>query len=148
MYNDPQFWRVVNPYNENLKMISLGILFNIGQDLLLLVKQKLGEYQIIDWLYCFLLNDKMENTPFIFYHRFHTLKDVVDKTDKINYLVKYLMEEWYNKDCEVYESHKSVQNLYYGYWSFEAGAVAKILRLNDSKLKGVPYYPYDLVHYG
>ena len=128
-------------------MISLGILFNIGQDLLLLVKQKLVEYQIIDWLYCFLLNDKMENTPFIFYHRFHTLKDVVDKTDKINYLVKYLMDEWYNKDCEVYESHKSVQNLYYGYWSFEAGAVAKILRLNDSKLKGVPYYPYDLVHY-
>ena len=57
------------------------------------------------------------------------------------------MEEWYNKDCEVYESHKSVQSLYYGYWSFEAGAVAKILRLNDSKLKGVPYYPYDLVHY-
>lgn len=135
-------------YNENLKMISLGILFNIGQDLLLLVKQKLVEYQIIDWLYCFLLNYKMENTPFIFYHRFHTLKDVVEKTDKINFLVKYLMEEWYNKDCEVYESHKSVQSLYYGYWSFEAGAVAKILRLNDSKLKGVPYYPYDLVHYG
>ena len=90
----------------------------------------------------------MRNTPFIFYHRFYTLKDVVEKTDKINFLVKYLMEEWYNKDCEVYESHKSVQSLYYGYWSFEAGAVAKILRLNDSKLKGVPYYPYDLVHYG
>lgn len=93
-------------------MISLGILFNIGQDLLLLVKQKLVEYQIIDWLYCFLFNDKMGNTPFIFYHRFYTLKDVVEKTDKINFLVKYLMEEWYNKDCEVYESHKSVQSLY------------------------------------
>ena len=43
----------------------------------------------------------MRNTPFIFYHRFYTLKDVVEKTDKINFLVKYLMEEWYNKDCEV-----------------------------------------------
>ncbi|MDD7379168.1 MAG: DUF1911 domain-containing protein [Lachnospiraceae bacterium] len=36
---------------------------------------------------------------------------------------------------------------YYGYWSFEAGAIAKILNLDDSSLKDVPYYPYDLVHY-
>ena len=39
------------------------------------------------------------------------------------------------------------EKLYYGYWSFEAGAIAKILNLDDSNLKNVPYYPYDLVHY-
>ena len=33
----------LNAYNENLKMISLGILFNIEQDLILLVKKKLIE---------------------------------------------------------------------------------------------------------
>ena len=26
-------------------------------------------------------------------------------------------------------------------------AIAKILNLDDSNLKDVPYYPYDLVHY-
>ena len=45
------------------------------------------------------------------------------------------------------DSHKSSENVYYGYWSFEAGAIAKILNLDDSSLKDVPYYPYDLVHY-
>ena len=43
--------------------------------------------------------------------------------------------------------HKAKEKLYYGYWSFEAGAIAKILNLDDSNLKNVPYYPYDLVHY-
>ena len=137
----------LNAYNENLKMISLGILFNIEQDLLLLVKKKLIENNINDWLYDFLLNDKKENTPLLFSQRFHSLKETVDNTNKDNSLEKYLKEEWYNKDCEVFEAHKSIQRIYYGYWSFEAGAVAKILQLDDSSLKDVPYYPYDLVHY-
>ena len=43
--------------------------------------------------------------------------------------------------------HKSDRDLYYGYWSFDAGAIAKILELDDTALKDVSYYPYDLVHY-
>ena len=136
-----------NAYNENLKMISLGILFNIEQDFLLLVKKKLIENNINDWLYDFLLNEKKENTPLLFSQRFHFLKETVDTANKDNSLEKYLKEEWYNKDCEVFEAHKSTQRIYYGYWCFEAGAVAKILHLDDSSLKDVPYYPYDLVHY-
>lgn len=62
-------------------------------------------------------------------------------------LEKAEIKDWYNEDCGCYETHKSKQNIYYGYWSFEAGAIAKILNLDDSRLKDVPYYPYDLVHY-
>ena len=29
---------------------------------------------------------------------------------------------------------------------FESGAMVKVLGLDDSELKDVPYYPYDLVH--
>ncbi|WP_081773729.1 PoNe immunity protein domain-containing protein [Treponema sp. C6A8] len=29
----------------------------------------------------------------------------------------------------------------------DIGTIAKILGIDDSKLKDVPYYPYDLVHY-
>ncbi len=46
-----------------------------------------------------------------------------------------------------YDIHKTKEKLYYGYWSFETGAIAKILNLDDSSLKDVSYYPYDLVHY-
>ena len=46
-----------------------------------------------------------------------------------------------------FDNHKNQQKLYYGYWSFESGAIAKILQLDDSSLKDAPYYPYDMVHY-
>ncbi len=29
----------------------------------------------------------------------------------------------------------------------ESGAIAKILKLDDSSLKNTLYYPYDMVHY-
>lgn len=29
----------------------------------------------------------------------------------------------------------------------DIGTIAKILGIDDSGLKNVPYYPYDLVHY-
>ena len=56
---------------------------------------------------------------------------------------------WYvgHKNMGWYDIHKAKEKLYYGYWSFEAGAIAKILNLDDSNLKDVQYYPYDLVHY-
>ena len=78
---------------------------------------------------------------------FQIMKELVKERDKSDLLEKYLKEDWYNKEYECYEAHKSDQNIYYGYWSFEAGAIAKILNLDDSNLKDVPYYPYDLVHY-
>ena len=62
---------------------------------------------------------------------------------------EYLEKYWYvgHKNMGWYDIHKAKEKLYYGYWSFEAGAIAKILNLDDSNLKNVPYYPYDLVHY-
>ena len=51
--------------------------------------------------------------------------------------MKKYLKGWYNTDCEVFEAHKS----------FEAGAAVKILGIDDSGLKDIPYYPYDLVHY-
>jgi hypothetical protein len=35
----------------------------------------------------------------------------------------------------------------FGYWSFENGALVKILGLDDSSLKEVQYYLYDMVHW-
>ena len=44
--------------------------------------------------------------------------------------------------------NKSKQNIYYGYWSFEAGAIDKNYRkINDTQLSDTQYYPYDMVHY-
>lgn len=61
-------------------------------------------------------------------------------------LQQYLAGIWYqdHRDASWYDSHKSSANTYAGYWSFEAGAIAKIYGVQDSR--EWPYYPYDLVH--
>ncbi|MFJ1118057.1 PoNe immunity protein domain-containing protein, partial [Bacillus thuringiensis] len=51
----------------------------------------------------------------------------------------HLEEAWY-------DAHENKHDNYSGYWSFESGAIAKILKLDDSTLKDSSYYPYDMVH--
>ena len=136
-------------YNENLKMLSLAVLFEIEENLIALTKRKMKEKEVKDWLLLFLIGEEQPDLPLLFPDRFQMMKALVEekKTDKPRLLAKYLKENWYNEKCDCYEVHKSSQNIYYGYWSFEAGAIAKILNLDDSNLKDVPYYPYELVHY-
>lgn len=139
-------------YNKNLKMISLGVLFGADTGFAKKVKMMLEKSEINDWLLCYLLDSlddeqKERGKELLFPKSFSNLQSVVFKEGKIQILKEYLSNDWYNEDCGCYEAHKSKQNIYYGYWSFEAGAVAKILNIDDSSLKDVPYYPYDLVHY-
>ncbi|WP_157908965.1 DUF1911 domain-containing protein [Capnocytophaga canimorsus] len=83
------------------------------------------------------------------------LKEVIDlandnqKEKATQRLKKYLDKEWYkgHSDTGWYNSHKSKHNIYTGYWSFESGALVKILGLDDTLLKDQKYYPYDMVHW-
>ena len=139
-------------YNKNLKMISLGVLFGADISFTRKVKKMLEKAEINDWLLYYLLDslddEQMERgKEMLFPKSFSNLQKAVFQEGKIQILKEYLSNDWYNEDCGCYEAHKSKQNIYYGYWSFEAGAIAKILNLDDSSLKDVPYYPYDLVHY-
>lgn len=66
-----------------------------------------------------------------------------------NEQLKAFMKQWYKKmgDTYWYNNHKSRQDTYFGYWCFEAAAVAKILNIDDSELKDHPNYPYDARHF-
>jgi hypothetical protein len=63
---------------------------------------------------------------------------------------RYLDKEWYKGHNEspwhdlhlVNEVHR-----YFGYWAWEAAAIAKIKNIDDSDLKDQLYYPYDAVHW-
>jgi len=139
-------------YNKNLKMISLGVLFDADRIFATQIREMLGKAGINDWLFHFLLDSwDHEQTSgdceLLFPKSFSRLQKVTSAEDKVEVLKKYLSDDWYHKDCGCYEAHKSKQNIYYGYWSFEAGAVSRILNVDDSSLKDAPYYPYDLVHY-
>lgn len=138
-------------YNKALKMISLAALFEIDKIHVKRMKDMLKKSDVHDWVFDFILNSlNNEQTEvsekLLFPKHLSTLQKVVLEENKTELLKKYL-SKWYNGDCGCYGAHKSKQNIYYGYWSFEAGAIAKILNLDDSSLKNAKYYPYDLVHY-
>ena len=60
------------------------------------------------------------------------------------------MRGWYkgSVDSAWYGTHELVNKYqYYGYWCFEAGAIAKRLQLDDNDLQNEQYYPYDMVHF-
>jgi len=136
-----------NAYNENLRMISLSVLFGVDDGTQTMVKRNVIDNKVEDWLINFLLGDNQSDSELLFPSRFHTLKEVMASTNQIELLKRYLQNEWYNKDFDCFEAHKDKQKIYYGYWCFESGAIAKLLNLDDSILKDELYYPYDLVHF-
>ena len=146
-----EVWEPDN-YNKNLKMISLGVLFEGDIVLVKEMKAMLKAANIDDWLLSFLLcswmGSEMENkdVDLIFPKDFSLLQKAAQTHNRREYLQEYL-SCWYREDCGCYGAHKSSQKIYYGYWSFEAGAAAKILNIDDTGMDHMPCYPYDLVHY-
>lgn len=138
-------------YNKALRMVSLAALFGIGKARVKGMKMMLEKSDIHDWVFDFILNSldgeqAGVSGKLLFPKHLSTLQKAASEDNKTQLLKKYL-SKWYNGDCGCYGAHKSTQDIYYGYWSFEAGAIAKILGIDDSSLKNAKYYPYDLVHY-
>ena len=84
---------------------------------------------------------------------YRTLLDAIDAEDKqsaANLLSQYC-KIWYPafKSCPWHNSHLSItstEGAYFGYWAFEAGAVAYLYGIDDSQINHM-VYPKDLVAY-
>ena len=133
-----------NTYNLNLNIVSLMRLFDKDfTD----VESIFNDNKIDDWLLDFIINpnaDLFEKK--LLWKEFKILKDSVYNADK-DLLIQYINKGWYNQDCGCWNLHNSKEDIYYGYWCFEAGAVAKRLGFLDDDLKNEQYYPYDMVHF-
>lgn len=135
---------------------SLFILLEVKEDIIKSFDDIIISYNIKDALLNFFRN--YINTQrfsmddfFIPKNPYPLLKEIIRSDNKKELIISYIRKEWYKgpaNSCQYWhDSHKSMNNTYFGYWSFEAGAIAKILGIDDSDLKDEPYYPYDLVHY-
>jgi len=151
-------WRQRNGYVQMVWMLSIGIMLEIEQEefnkLVEIVKSDDPKDYLIDFLIQYRNSSwGKQSTNFKHEKPYKSIIDIVslaqtDKQKAIEKLQKYLQKEWYkgHKDCGWYDSHKSKWNIHSGYWSFESGALVKILGLDDSILKDQQYYPYDMVH--
>ena len=141
-------------YEKSLWFISIGILLG-EKESLQEIRKTFEKNKINDWLFNFLLYFNGNNIDQISgelhgHKKYQSLKKAICTLDR-NQLIHYLEKEWYPgfKDFGWYDSHKNTKrghNLYFGYWCFEAGAIVKLLKWDDSDLKEQQYYPYDLVH--
>ena len=148
-------WEPRESYFDLIKVLSLAVLLDVKAENGL-IRELIGKirnagYQdyLVDLLVGALDPSYESRCPgFRRKNTYQPLKDVVEDAaaDAVERLKDYLDNQWYgiHKECAWYGSHKT--ELYYGYWSFEAGAVVKILGLDDAALRDQKYYPYDLVH--
>lgn len=152
-------WEIEYGYIELIRVLSLSVLLNINKtnSYLELLEKKIKDACLNDYLINYLIiniddNWELNSKEFHFKGIYEPIRNIIDeknKTISVEMLKKYLTEQWYeiHSECAWYNSHNSKQNTYYGYWAYEAGAISKILKLNDEELKEQQYYPYDLVHF-
>lgn len=151
-----QAWSMGQGYIELIRILSLGVLLRIDKSQMKTLENKIRQENLNDYFVNFLLkaiNKEWEMTTqkFVFPNLYESVKSIIEakeNQERIFLLKDYLENKWYRIHNETawHNSHLSDQNTYYGYWAYEAGAVAKILDLEDGALKEQRYYPFDLVH--
>ena len=150
-------------YEDGLLLLSLGILLNSDFKLFEALAVKVQEDGKNDWLYNYLINSRISNVEYknckiLWPSIYLPLRKIVEESqNKPADMCKYLSKTWYksHKDSPWYNTHLREKDdkfdydksTYRGYWSFESGAVAKLLGFDDLALKDTHYYPYDLVHW-
>ena len=141
-------------YVDLIWYISLGVLFKINEEeveqLERMISQKFSDDKLVCYLMKYLKDNYQDGKTYFMKNPYENLdilisSDVYNLGDYMNnYLTKWYkahsFESWYN-------SHNREDNLYFGYWSFELGAIIKIKGLNNEEFKDINYYPYDLVEY-
>jgi hypothetical protein len=138
-------------YEDNLCFASLAYLLGLDGAALAKIREKLMESDTYDYLIDFVLSGagiEYDDSKISFPRHYKNLVKSIAENDR-EALIKYI-RGWYkgSRSSSWYDTHKITDdNLYYGYWCFEAGAVAKRLGLADDDLQNEQYYPYDLVHF-
>ena len=152
-------WRKINGYVQMVWMLSIGIMLDVKDEEFTRLAEIVARDNPNDYLVDFLIHYRIpsweiKSDTFMWKSPYQSTKEIIalGKTDRaagLERLKKYLSKEWYRGHSSAgwHDSHKSKWNIHSGYWSFESGALVKILGLDDSTLKGAKYYPYDMVHW-
>ncbi len=143
---------VLSAYDEMIGMLSLGYLLNIDENTFKKLIEVIDRDHVKDYLFEFIIRAKIKDRIPIAsesyeysWKLFGKLRQAIIEPDKLKaqLLVKeFITKDWYkeHKNAAWYNSHKSIHNTYFGYWSFETAAVVKIMGLDDSSFKDCIYY--------
>lgn len=142
-------------YDKTLQIVSLMVLLRVPEEMFSKVSIMYNNSdKYSDWLLEYLLTNRKDDRTALKSELWDTksfaeLKSMIEENRVSSSSIKKYLSRWYShgRSCGWYDSHKSKANAYAGYWSFEAGAIAKIFGIDDESIKDHKYYPYDLVHF-
>ncbi|MGN7723319.1 PoNe immunity protein domain-containing protein [Chitinophaga sp. 22620] len=142
-------------YSQLLSMVAMGVLLDTKAELRNL-GNKLARVGYKDYLMNYLLryaDPNYELPETLLWPEDESCRKLMEitksgKAEAAAGLYEYLQKTYYTRDNleDDYNAHKRADRSYTGYWSFESAAIAKVMNLDDAKLKGNPYYPYDMLH--
>ena len=147
-------WQSNSGYDAMLWSLSIGILLDIDEvtfdQLVDLVKKDDPEDYLIDYLIQFRHPEWKIRINYNFPRPYGFTRKIIEEENSekaVSLLKEYLTKKWYQGCREEgwYDLHKENIDNYYGYWSFESGALCKIKGLDYKQLEGLPYFPYDLL---
>ena len=155
-----KMWDLEYGYTGLVRVLSVGFMLNVESVQFDDLQKKIIDLKLNDYIVNFLMrcineNWSLSSQSLVFPGFYEPLKEIIDSFDDLSNdtisrkILSYLNDFWYSSNSEEawYDSHKSKDNLYYGYWCYEIGAVVKALGIEEKKKKNQVYYPYDLVHY-
>jgi len=150
-------WHGNSGYLQMIWALSIGILLEIDEEifdqLVSLVKKDDPEDYLIDYLIQSRHPEWKIRLNYNFPKPYGFTRKIIEEEDSeqaLKLLKEYVTKKWYpgHRDTGWYDLHKENIDNYYGYWSFESGALCKLKRLDYKQLEGLPYFPYDLVTEG
>src|SRR5699024_4316860 len=144
-------------YLNILWMVSLGVLLETDKENIkklseIINKQQLNDF-VVEYLLCgcdigwsHMSNSFDKEIPYANTKEIVELEET-DKDAASDRLFTYMEKEWLQGHYDYGWKNAHKEPNYVGFWSFESAALAKILGLDDTRLKDNNNYPYDLAHY-
>ena len=150
-------WQSNSGYLQMVRALSIGVLLEIDEEifdqLVDLVKKDDPEDYLIDYLIQSRHPEWTIRVNYNFPRPYGFTRKIIEEENSeqaLKLLKEYLVKKWYqgSRDTGWYNLHKTNNRSYYGYWSFESGALCKLKGLDYKELEGLPYFPDDLVAEG
>lgn len=144
-------------YVHVLETFTLGILLEVSKDKLEALVKSADEQEMDDCLFDFFveaygMKRDMVSTGYQEENPYKGTAKIIElaRTDKeaaSKELENYMNKKWFQGHYDYGWKNAHKEHGYYGFWSFDTAALAKLLQLDDSGLKDNNHYPYDLAHY-
>lgn len=148
----PFDFKKMDYYNKSLWLISLALLLKIEDKdfnkLVQLIGNE-GEDELFESLVSKRIQGRKKANKLIFLKEYDLLLEATKEGGSSNSIQQFLLS-WYKnmKKCYWHNNHKGNDGGgFFGYWCWEAAAVAVAFNIDDTLFRDSQYYPKDMADY-